>query len=513
MQYQLWYRMRKYLPQAQATPVVSQPRRLKFSSYDLVRSEKKYTGANRFCFLNREHQFESGIDWNFIGYGKLWNYNLQYFDCLLDQTIPSVEKEFLLEDFSKHIIERNVSLEPYPVSVRLVNWLLYHSVSGYRSETFNRALAVQVHFLGNNLEYHIGANHLLENFMALFVAGLYVDPNQAETVSGKLIQALDEQFLSDGSHYEGSPMYHRVLLSRLLICYGLLYENHLHDRVCKKLKKTVEKALGWLEWIQYPDGSTPLFNDAAPGIAPSATAIFESAARYGLQPQRDDVGTSGYRKMKLPFGIAFIDAAPIVPAFQPGHAHADYLHFTLWAEGKEWIFDPGISTYEKNAQRQLERSTLFHNTVTVGDANQSDVWGGFRVGRRASLTLHHDREDLVSASHDGFLKSHGYTHRRTFKAGSNLVVDDVLSGRGKAAGKARFFINARDCACYENSCIADGSLQLSFQHALKVETLPVKVPDGYNKFKNAWLVEVAFVNKLKTEISWIEKDSLPDILL
>ncbi len=37
-----------------------------------------------FKFLNIEHTFDK-IDWNYDGWGKLWTYNLNYFDFLLQE--------------------------------------------------------------------------------------------------------------------------------------------------------------------------------------------------------------------------------------------------------------------------------------------------------------------------------------------------------------------------------------------------------------------------------------------
>ena len=53
------------------------------------------------------------------------------------------------------------------------------------------------------------------------------------------------------------------------------------------------------------------------------------------------------------------------------------------------VTDVGVSTYEKNERRHLERSTASHNCISWGD-NSSDVWSGFRVGRRANVKLLQD---------------------------------------------------------------------------------------------------------------------------
>ena len=49
--------------------------------------KNKYT----FKFLNLSHTFNSQIDWNYDAYGKLWTYNLNYFDFLNQATITTKE--------------------------------------------------------------------------------------------------------------------------------------------------------------------------------------------------------------------------------------------------------------------------------------------------------------------------------------------------------------------------------------------------------------------------------------
>src|SRR5690606_4841710 len=51
----------------------------------------KYFNNNLFYFLNLEKKFDV-IDWNFMDYGKLWNYNLEYFDYLNQDDIKKEEK-------------------------------------------------------------------------------------------------------------------------------------------------------------------------------------------------------------------------------------------------------------------------------------------------------------------------------------------------------------------------------------------------------------------------------------
>src|SRR5690606_19561897 len=96
---------------------------------------------------------------------------------------------------------------------------------------------------------------------------------------------------------------------------------------------------------------------------------------------------SGYRKFNEADFEILMDVGQIAPVYQPGHSHADSLQFLLNFKGKPVIVDTGISTYEKNERRQLERSTASHNTVTINRDNSSNVWGGFRVAERAMVEV------------------------------------------------------------------------------------------------------------------------------
>ena len=52
---------------------------LKFNQF-LIHSNFSFSN-NSFTFLNRTKKFNK-INWNFLDYGKLWNYNLNYFNYL-----------------------------------------------------------------------------------------------------------------------------------------------------------------------------------------------------------------------------------------------------------------------------------------------------------------------------------------------------------------------------------------------------------------------------------------------
>ena len=63
-----------------------------------IPSPTSYLGNGIFRFLNQNKAFET-IDWNYDGYGKLWTYNLNYFDYLLQEGMDSETVLGLMKEY------------------------------------------------------------------------------------------------------------------------------------------------------------------------------------------------------------------------------------------------------------------------------------------------------------------------------------------------------------------------------------------------------------------------------
>lgn len=124
----------------------------------------------------------------------------------------------------------------------------------------------------------------MENgFALLFGAYYFNDPVFYKKAKAILIPELQEQVLGDGGHFERSPMYHCIMLYRVLDCYNLVRNNALFGRELEDiLKERAEVMLGWLEEVVYSNGRIPLLNDAAVGIAPTAKELIEYSQRLGI---------------------------------------------------------------------------------------------------------------------------------------------------------------------------------------------------------------------------------------
>lgn len=126
------------------------------------------------------------------------------------------------------------------------------------------------------------------------------------------------------------------------------------------------------------------------------------------------------------------DVGDIGPDYIPGHAHADIFSYELRIDGKPFIIDTGISTYEKNSRRQYERETQAHNTVQVDYLSSSKVWGGFRVAERAKIGYLKEENNRITARHDGFRQIE-IEHQRIFEMNDAeiIIIDSLLPSSDK----------------------------------------------------------------------------------
>lgn len=403
------------------------------NNYKLVQwIEKRHCYKdNSFSFINIESSFKS---WNYTNNGMLWAYNLNYMDWLGQSDMSYDEGAKWIDKFIDELPKNIIGLDPYPIALRGINWikfisLHYDSIDKKRMEKWNNSLYSQYKLLDKKLEYHLLGNHLLEDAYSLYIASIYFeDQEMYKKASGLLFKELNEQILKDGSHYEQSPMYHIILLDRLLDCYNISYNNTLFGNQKKDIEKLRNYGimmLGHLDNIIYKDKTFPILNDTAEEIAPLPIQIFDYATRLGLIWNNMPLKESGYRKMTNGRMEAIIDIGNITASYQPGHSHADTFNYELRIDGKPFVVDTGISTYNKTERRQYERSTEAHNCVVINNKNSSEVWGGFRVGKRCKSTILNDEINNIKAYHTGY-KNKCY---RTFKiTEDSFIIEDFYDG-------------------------------------------------------------------------------------
>ena len=462
---------------------------------------------NSFTFLNISHFFSDKINWNFNQFGKLWTYNLNYFDFLNQENISKENGLRLIQDFINNDAFLKDGKEPYPISLRGINWVKFLSNNQVKDEQINNTLYFHYCILFKNLEYHLLGNHLLENaFSLLFGAYYFQDEKLYNKSKDLLISELNEQVLKDGAHFELSPMYHQIILSRLLDSIQLIKINKVwkKDNLISFLEHKSSLMISWLYNITYRNGNIPMVNDATFNIAPNSKKLFTYAKHLGINSQDIPLSDSGYRKINSNNYELLIDIGKVGPSYQPGHAHSDTFNFELIKKGIPIFVDTGISTYEKNYNRQKQRSTYSHNTVKIGSEDQTQVWGGFRVAKRAKITHLTEKTNLIEASHDGYL-SDGYNHTRSFLWGEkDLILTDKINKSTSNNAKAFFHLHSsvtKPLVDGNNVILESSGISIEFERASTIEIEEYQLSEGFNKSSLAYKIVVIFDQILKTKIS------------
>lgn len=434
-------------------PVPSRRLLLKDWCIPIPREQSQIT-IDRFRFLNVEHQIASADDWNSQGIEKLWLYNLHYFDDLNARNAIN-RNPWHLNQVNRWIKENPIGIgvgwESYPVSLRVVNWIKW-CLSGYEMTAGVRnSLALQLRFLSRRLEVHLLGNHLFANAKALLFGGLFFDGCEADAwyeLGNKIISGqINEQILSDGGHFERSPMYHSLLLEDILDLINLHYAFGKSINPC--WHEVIAKMLAWLSAMTHPDGEITFFNDSAIGVAPKGCELVDYAKRLGMQPsflpsvRSGLLLDSGFARIEVGDILIFADVGSVGPTYLPGHAHAGTLSFELSIYGRRLLVNSGTSEYRNGAERERQRGTAAHNTIRVDKSDSSEVWASFRVARRAQAFGVRYDDNVLTARHDGYVRLKGKPiHSRRWTALQNsLIILDELSGEGSHFIEAFFHIH------------------------------------------------------------------------
>ncbi len=420
-----------------------------------VPREQSQLAERRFRFLNVEYEIASAKDWNSQEIEKLWLYNLHYFDDL-NARYAWIRRPWHLKLLNRWIEENQpgvgVGWEPYPIALRVVNWIKWCLAGNDASYVVRHSLAVQLRFLSSRLEVHLLGNHLFANAKALIFGGMFFEGSEAERwyALGKKVMAKEllEQVLADGGHFERSPMYHALFLEDLL---DLL---NLHSAYRKPIDASwiaaITKMFTWLSILTHPDGEIAFFNDAAGGVAPKLHKLADYAERLGFQSSlpltnywSGLLSSSGFARIESRNAVVLADVGSVGPNYLPGHAHAGTLSFELSLAGRRVLVNSGVSVYGNGGERLRQRGTAAHNTVRVDECDSSEVWSGFRVARRAhTLDVQYDNATL-SAKHDGYRRLHGKPiHYRQWRIVPNGIdVVDELDGNGSHMVEVFFHIH------------------------------------------------------------------------
>ncbi|MFA5913765.1 MAG: alginate lyase family protein [Burkholderiales bacterium] len=278
----LWFRLYRPGPDLRPAP----PLRSVEGRWLACARAPSMSGPTSFRFLSVDRTVAGAEDWNRTDWPRLWLYNLHYFDDLVADG-AAARAEWHRALVSRWIAENPAGQgngwEPYPTSLRIVNWVKWSLAGNALDSETVASLAQQARWLRKRLEIHLLGNHFWANAKALVFAGTFFEGAEAtgwrETGLRLLRRELAEQVLRDGGHFERSPMYHAIVLGDVLDLLQLAQ----HCPACSDVgdveawRNTATRMRRWLRVMTHPDGGIAFFNDAALGIAPDLAALADYA--------------------------------------------------------------------------------------------------------------------------------------------------------------------------------------------------------------------------------------------
>jgi hypothetical protein len=354
--------------------------------------------------------------------------------------------------------------EPYALSLRLVSWCrwLLRNAEPPAPQLLASAVA-QARWLRRRPETHILANHYFENLKALVFAGAVLPAPDASRWLRMGRRGCSRRCTNSSCRMAGTTS---AVLRTTVCCsagcsicsswivrWKVRWGAPLRDAV----EQAAIRALALLAGIEFPGDRYPLFNDSAFNSAPRPSVLYSRAQALrlrwtGLAADRVELpcfGVFGWRDANA--GELLLKCGDVGPAYQPGHTHCDMLSFEWYLGGLPFVVDTGVYEYEPGPMRHYVRSTAAHNTVAVEGAEQSEIWGEFRVARRARVLragieavsggLRFSGEILAFPALGG-----GIRHRRVVEllrsgAAWNVRIEDELRGKGHAALGSRLLFH------------------------------------------------------------------------
>lgn len=357
--------------------------------------------------------------------------------------LPAQEQLAVLASWTEHnpFLYGVNWLNPMEVGIRALN--IITAIKTWPPEimtpeikTWLDGLLVQhAHFIENTWEVSAKPNnHLLADMVGHVALCCYLDVTKYYRKRLRAWRQLQRasllQILADGTDYEGSTAYHRLVVDLLTQALSIAQAYKLP--IDKKLATQYEHMVQFLADCTDQGGNLILIGDNDSG-----SVLGAKPAHPGTQTPKTITYTN--------FGLTIIRTQrmhitlrhPTHTTSQPsGHFHQDWLSWTLSVDGTPIFIDPGTYLYTASPHwRNYFRSAWAHSTFFPAQDTGLDIPGDlFQLPRvththdtPASRTNPSRRPDgllrtsgILSATHHEYTK-HGLTCSRELQANNNVI--------------------------------------------------------------------------------------------
>lgn len=475
--------------------------------FNLLGSGDKYLGEN----ISWNEDFKTGFRWDNDFYKDIKIVDLSNdadvkipWELSRFQHIFTLGKAYWITENEKYAVEFKEEIEDWieknpiemsvnwactmDVAIRAVNWIIgYYFLKTSKSinknfwNKFNKVLYLHGRYIMKNLEnkgVHTG-NHYLSDIVGLIWLGIYFrdfivkDKNKKNSPKAWLDFGLKElenemfiQINRDGTDYEASTSYHRLVTEMFLLTTILCNQNKI--TFSKNYLSRLEKMCEFIMNITKPNGLAPLIGDADDGrlvvfsnysswikrdfrhiLAISGEYFNRDDFRYYGKSYKEDalwtVGSykdkvesvkklvsrayekGGYYILRNERFYCIIRCGQLSCRGEGGHSHNDQLSFELNVDGEDFIVDPGLYVYTGNYEmRNLFRSTEIHNTAYIKgyEQNYFDEYALFYMKEQSFGECIEFTDKKFVGRHYGYKNKCGIVHERTIEIDRNLKIID-----------------------------------------------------------------------------------------
>ncbi|MBL4746404.1 MAG: alginate lyase family protein [Flavobacteriaceae bacterium] len=381
------------------------------------------------------HTFKEDINWSAKPNGdEEWCYMLNRHRYLIDlgqaYALTGDEKyaEKLVAILSDWILNnpreerfKSISWRRIEAGIRAENWIKgfeYVKNSPHISpqffELFINSLYQHGVFLAHTFsDFSKTSNWGVIEFQGLFNLSLFLEEFSTattwrSTALQNLSTCIDLQILADGTQWEQSPMYHNEVFHSYIniLLLANRFSIPLPENIVQKTRAMAYANIAW----QKPNYKQPmlgdsddtdirdfitlaaiLFNDPVLKSRGFENIDYESLfivdarqkkAYQSLHTKPVDF-TSIYQEssgdfyMRSSWESNANYASFHLKKLGGGHGHDNLLHFTIFANGRDYLVDPGRYTYIDNAWRKYFKSSVNHNSLEVDGLPNSiykDSW-------------------------------------------------------------------------------------------------------------------------------------------
>jgi len=371
------------------------------------------------------------------------------------------------------------------VAIRAINWIYALSMietSGLITDDFARSLAFVLYqhlfFIINNLEKTIpnSGNHYLSDLAGLlFTSPLFTGNRLAKFcykfALKEFYREVRTELNDDGSNYENSVSYHRLVTELFLYTYLALL--HRGEKIPNDITIRIKRACEYIGHYTKPSGLAPLIGDNDNGrmlpfvprdyrdhlyLKEMGDIIFSNVdnSDFGevifANPVKNIVNDCRCPRALFKSGLGILKTDIVKLYVTNGnyslhggskhdrsygtHTHCDNLSFELCLDNNDIFVDPGCYVYTSDpGMRNRLRSAESHNTLTVDGKNFAEFTAKsvFLMKQRLtglSLQVEDANKSIVGSLefNNGTLR---YVHSRKYNlTRSELIINDLVRGAG-----------------------------------------------------------------------------------